>query len=159
MKSVGNIGLSPGITTALYVTGGALIIGIAYFGIVKPVFEFVGIKDSREDKENKSLIEKGSKSQYWSPSYWKENPGKLTYAEANYLQFAKNLYDATTGWGTNEEAIYGVFRKLTTAQDISRVADIYFIRADKDLYQVLVDELDLEELATLQNIINNFVSK
>jgi hypothetical protein len=143
----------------LIVVGGAIVIGIAYFGIIKPVFEFVGIKDSKEDKENKETVEQGLKKPYWNPNFWRNNPNRLSYPESKYVSMAQQLYDATRGgffgWGTAEEAIYGVFRQLPTSFDVSKLADVYQISHSEDFYQMLNDELDTEEFAILQTIINN----
>ena len=75
----------------LIVVGGAIVIGIAYFGIIKPVFEFVGIKDSKEDKENKETVEQGLKKPYWNPNFWRNNPNRLSYPESKYVLTKKQL--------------------------------------------------------------------
>lgn len=151
------IGVSPGLMIGLYIVGSLTGVAIVYFGVIKPVFEAVGLKDSKEDKENKATIEQGSKKEYWSPSFWKQAPYKLTYAEPNYAKFAGDISSAVLGLGTDEEKIYGTFRKLRSQQDLSKIADVYFIKYNQDLYETLVDEFDLDELATLQKIIDNFI--
>ena len=143
----------------LIVVGGAIVVGIAYFGIIKPVFEFVGIKDSRLDKENKKTIEDGLKQPYWNPNYWRNSPNRLNYPESKYSSLAQQLYGATRGgflgWGTEEETVYGIFRQLSSVYDISKIADVYQISQGEDLYQMLNDELGTDEMVILQRIVNN----
>jgi hypothetical protein len=143
----------------LIVVGGALVVGIVYFGIVSPVLTLLGLKDSKEDKENKKTIDEGVKKPYWNPNFWKTSPNKLNFPESKYVSLAQKLFDSTRGgiigWGTDEEIAYGVFRQLPSIHDISKLADVYQISHDEDLYQMLNDELDTEEFAILQTIINN----
>lgn len=143
----------------LIVVGGAIVIGIVYFGIVSPILTLVGLKESKEDKENKKTVEQGLKKPYWNPNFWRNSPNRLNYPESKYSSLAQQLHDATRGGtfglGTDEEMVYGILRQLPSIYDISKLTDVYQISFDEDLYQMLNDELDTEEFAILQTIINN----
>jgi Annexin len=66
-------------------------------------------------------------------------------------QLARRLHDATAGWGTDEDAIYGVFSGRTQSQ-VDDIEAAYRTLFGEDLRAVLADELDDDELAHLASL-------
>lgn len=63
--------------------------------------------------------------------------GGLTYGDSDYLQFANTLYYAMKGAGTNEKAVYNVFKKMKTRADVMKLISVYGIRDGETLTEWL----------------------
>lgn len=142
-----------------YIIGIPLILGGGYFGIMRPILKKFGVIKSLEDKELKKINEDVERQPFWKPSWYQANGGDtLTSAEARH--FAKELAEAMhgkgtwwdVGWGTDENKIASVFRKLNSKGNISKVAEEYSNMYSKDLLTSLNRELNEEEFG-------NFVSQ
>lgn len=146
---------------AVAITIGASVLGVVvYFGLVRPFTNILGLTESKEDKKDAKTIEQGEKQSYWSASYWRSAPNKLSHPEARYVSMAQDVNDAlwNVPWGgTDEEKIYGVFRLLRTKEDVSKLSDVYVNTQNEDMYTAIVDDFSTSEMATLQSIINNFI--
>jgi len=87
--------------------------------------------------------------------------GKGTLQESEYKSLANSLYDAfMTAFGTDEDAIYGVFNKLGNDADIRRLIAAFGYRraewgfTDYDLPYFIKDELDATEIRYVNQILS-----
>jgi len=92
------------------------------------------------------------------------NKGNLSYPLNQFNVYADQLFQAMDGNGTDEEAIYAIFRAMNNADDLSQLIVTYGTREITDplpwnpnknmtLAAALRDELDSEELKTVNMII------
>ena len=144
-----------------YIIGIPVVVGVGYFALYKPLMKKLGIMQSLEEKELEKINEDVEKQPFWAPTYYK-NHGGATINNAESSAFAKTLYDATdggwTGWGTDEDAIYGVFRVLGSKGNISKVSEAYFIKYNDDLLANLKDELNTEDFGQVSQIISTYLT-
>lgn len=140
----------------LYVIGIPVVVGVAYFGVVRPILKSVGVFKTPESKEMEKVNDSMWVGKYWSP-IWHTINGGVTLSDYQARNYAKTLYDATWGWGTDEEAIYGVFEQLGSKGNVSKVAEAYARSYDNaSLMETLKSELDSEEALALAQKITNF---
>jgi len=91
----------------------------------------------------------------------------LTYSESNYQTYADRIENAgdNGGWpGTDEDAIYQVFREMKTKDDILQLIisfgernyweNTWFYPAKFNLSKTLYSELDNSEIEEINNIIS-----
>lgn len=117
----------------------------AFFGVIGIIFLVVLIS-----KISKALKKDDTKD------YEKEVDKKdLTFTEAEYKSFADILFQAFDGWGTTEENVYRVLRKMKTKSDWYKLIDTYGIDKDNEMTLVerLVDEMDSSEISEVNSIL------
>lgn len=84
----------------------------------------------------------------------------LTYQKSQYIVFADKLYSAMIGFGTDEDSIYSVFRKMNTDDDVKQLIvafgskRIEFTIGGSTLAEWLVTELSESEMTELNNILS-----
>lgn len=140
------------------VYGAVLIAGLAYFGVIDPILKAIGIKDDAEDKANDTALAASERAKGWNPNYFKTVKG-LILTKQSAINLSKILREATSGWGTNEEKIYGVLRAIKNQAALSFLCSVYFELYKVDLYQTLVDELSQSEKVVVANIVNALPAK
>ncbi len=143
----------------LYIVGIPLVIGGAYFGLVRPILRKIGALETPEDKAIEKVNDITFKQPFWSRSYYLTiNNGVKPLTETQSSDYSQQLWYAMkggiTGWGTDESKIYGVFRNIGSKAGISQVSEKYYNAKQSDLVADLQSELDAEELATISQIIS-----
>lgn len=144
------------IDTNILLIGGLFVAG--YF-VIKPILEKLGIKESAEEKESKQkLKEQEFKLNIWGglPTMVKSAGNKktikvLTVAGAD--SYAKQINNAFSVFGDDEEQIFGVFRNLRFKTQVGSLVTAYFKLFKKDLLTELKSKLSESEFATIINII------
>lgn len=76
----------------------------------------------------------------------------LTQDTATYKKWAKKIKDAIAGWGTDEEAIYAVFRQIRSIGDYYSLENSYAEYGD--LIDDLYADLDKHEITELNEILS-----
>jgi|694.fasta_scaffold07795_11 hypothetical protein len=87
-----------------------------------------------------------------------------TYMEAQYVGFADAIYAArgcNNVFGTNEDAMYNVFRKMVNDLDVAKLIEKFgkrrlcFSFTEGNLGGFLNDDLDQDEIAIINNILKS----
>ena len=148
----------------LYIVGIPLVIGGAYFGLVRPILTKIGALESKEDKAFDKVNDLTDKQPFWSRSYYLTiNNGAKPLTETQSTDYSKQLWNAMfagawynlgTGAGTDESKIFGVFRNIGSKAGISQISEKYYNTRQSDLLEDLKSELDGEERATIGQIIS-----
>lgn len=140
----------------VYVIGIPVVVGFAYFGIVRPILKKTGVLDTPESKEADKINDTMWSGAYWNPVWYKANGG-VSINDSTAKIYAERLFDAVDGWGTNEEKIYGVFEALGSKGNISKVSEAYQrINDGESLMERLKAELDDDEALSLAQKISNY---
>lgn len=79
--------------------------------------------------------------------------GSASMSGMQYATYAKRLYEAMKGLGTDEEAIYSVFRSLATRADVLQVIVKFRALYDEDLTEWLYGDLNNKEIAKVNTIL------
>ena len=135
---------------------GVLAFGIIWFG--RKIAMKTGLIQSQQAQQQQQLLANLEASDFWDLALFKSKvPRNTNYkavtAAAAY-NLAEKIYDATGYFNDDEEAIYSVFRSLTTQSQVPFVADAFRKKYNKDLYFFLKDTLNEDELTNIANIIN-----
>ena len=135
----------------LYLLGTPIMLGLGYLFVINPLLKKLGLKPDAEDKELEKLREEVLVSPIWTPQFYQNNGGNtLTYNMAQV--YAERLYDAMeggwTGWGTDENAIAGVFNELGSTGNVSIVSEAYQEMYGGSLINVLDSELNVKDFST-----------
>ena len=79
----------------------------------------------------------------------------LSYGESQYKVYAQKLLDAMDCWGTDEDAIYEVFKKMNNIDDILQLQIAFSDVEDENstLSEWLHDDLSSSEMKQLNAII------
>jgi uncharacterized protein YuzB (UPF0349 family) len=83
------------------------------------------------------------------------NVSKLTYQLSYYGIWAKDLFNAMDGVGTNEQVIYDVIKKMQTKDDVLQLITAFGVEEEETLTQWIVSELSSSERATLNRLLTD----
>ena len=133
MMGIPNVSVSSnkggGDETAKYVVYGVVavvVLGIAYFGIIKPILNKFGLTQSKEDREAGNVQKDVTRTQVLSDLMYKANKTKVTISSAKANSLALDIYDAKWGgWGglsDKEEQAVGAITQAGSLVNISYVA-------------------------------------
>lgn len=148
----------------------ALII-IILFGLWKVLRMFGIFKSASEQREEKQSEQLGTipaiDQKYFTSNTivnkLKKKYPNLTGAQITAIQipnlklmptFANQIWDAKGIFKDEEDAVFGVFRKLKSKMEVSFFADYFYSQKKRDLYGFLTTFLNAKELATLYRIID-----
>jgi hypothetical protein len=80
---------------------------------------------------------------------------QLSYPMAQYGLWADALYQAMDGWGTDEDAIYNVFSKMKTNNDLAQLNVSFGVKESQNLGQWLQDDLSDSEKNKVRSILTS----
>jgi len=116
----------------------------------------------RAEAEKGAAVKMLRTDDYFDPLYIKTNnlTGQFKSLGSNAPDvYARDIFMAIQGWGTNEEAIYSTFGKLHNKCNISEIAMSYNLKYRRSLQADLLNDLTDSEVSALMNIINGLPNK
>lgn len=125
---------------------GSLIRTVVIVGLIVTflvIFTIVISRVSKKSKTNKANQERIKEFED------EIQPEKLSYSESEYNSMANSLFDALSGPGTDEEAIYETFMKMKTNSDVLKLQAAFGIRNDMDLFEYIRDDMNNAEIAKI----------
>jgi hypothetical protein len=139
----------------ILIGGGA----IAYFGIVKPVLQKLGIlNDAADNLVNNTLSQSGNQNPF-DPNFYKSKGACLILRNSDADNYANIIYNAFGGFNDDEDAATGVFRVLKTQTQCSYLAERFQYLFNQDLLTFLKggwwpqDRMSNTELANIISIV------
>lgn len=81
--------------------------------------------------------------------------GDVTLTPSELSNMADRLHAAMAGLGTDEEAVYAVFRQLRTRSDLMALVKAFGIRKGESLSQWLTSDLSRKEIEKVNAILIN----
>lgn len=84
--------------------------------------------------------------------------GQVIMLKDSYVtKFRKDLHDALSGWGTDEDKIKSVFRQLKDGISIAQVSQSYYDHYGETLLQALLGDMypDSDDMIEINNIIHS----
>jgi hypothetical protein len=111
-------------------------IGAAYFLVIKPVLEAVGIKKTDADKKNDEAtnVNATTLNSAFNPNYYKSIPNATLLTSASAKALATKIHDAIGFLTDDENAVLGVFRQLKFKTQVSFIASVFYQLFGEDLY-------------------------
>jgi hypothetical protein len=115
---------------------GLAVVGVAYFGLVKPLTDKLGLTQSDKDKALAALNEEAAKNPGWDPKFYKEWQKKepvLLKTSAGVSLLAQQIYNALGTFSDNDQAIYAAFKFLKSKVQLSQLVAKYSELYKEDL--------------------------
>jgi hypothetical protein len=131
-------------------------ISLAGLFIVYKLLQKTGLLPSAESNQAAQNLQALESSNYWNYNDFlqKAPGGHALLTQAGAAAYVDDLWNATSFYSDDEEAIYGVFRAMRTQSQIAALAKRFNQLKSKDLYGYLKDYLNEAELLTIKNIID-----
>lgn len=142
--------------TELIIRGGVIlaVIGIAYFGLIRPITNTLGLTKDEEDREADRAIDKLSTQQVFSPMTYEQNKSKVTITNQKANQIADRIWNAKGYIYDTEDQAVGAIKSAMTLTNISYVAYIFERNYKRDLHDFLQSFLESGNWVTLKNAIS-----
>jgi len=156
-----NVKVDTGETAKYIVFGvvGVAVLAVAYFGIIKPILNAVGLTSSKEDRQTGNIQEDLTEEAVLSPLLYNQNKNKVTITSAKANTSAVNIYEAKWGgsWGLSdkEEMAVGAITSAGSLVNVSYIASVFQNLYKKDLYTYLESFLENENWRS----INDYLKK
>jgi hypothetical protein len=156
-----NVRVDTGDTAKYIVYGvvGVAVLAVAYFGIIKPILNAVGLTSSKEDRETGNIQEDLTEEAVLSPLLYNQNKNKVTITSSKANTSAVNIYEAKWGgtWGLSdkEEMAVGAITSAGSLVNVSYIASVFQNLYKKDLYTYLDSFLENDNWRS----INDYLKK
>lgn len=143
-----NVRVDTGDTAKYIVFGvvGIAVLAVAYFGIIKPILNAVGLTSSKEDRETGNIQEDLTEQAILSPLLYNQNKNKVTITSAKANTSAVNIYEGKWGgtWGLSdkEEMAVGAITSAGSLVNVSYIANVFQNLYKRDLYTYLESYLE-----------------
>ena len=156
-----NVRVDTGETAKYIVYGvvGVAVLAVAYFGIIKPILNAVGLTSSKEDRETGNIQEDLTQEAILSPLLYNQNKNKVTITSSKANTSAVNIYEAkwggTYGLSDKEEMAVGAITSAGSLVNVSYIASVFQNLYKKDLYTYLDSFLENDNWRS----INDYLKK
>jgi len=121
----------------------AALFGAAYFLVLKPILQKLGIEKTTEEREDLEAIKqidfgKPNENPFSGRLFLVNMPvGTILLTAASSLKLAEKIRGSFTNFGDNEQQVIGIFRQLKTQAQVSNIADAFFKKYSLDLWTFL----------------------
>jgi hypothetical protein len=156
-----NVRVDTGDTAKYIVYGvvGIAVLAVAYFGIIKPILNAVGLTSSKDDRQTGNIQEDLTEEAILSPLLYNQNKNKVTITSSKANTSAVNIYEAKWGgtWGLSdkEEMAVGAITSAGSLVNVSYIASVFQNLYKKDLYTYLDSFLENDNWRS----INDYLKK
>lgn len=137
---------------------GVTVLGLAYFGVIKPILNKVGITRTKEEKEGDRAEERLSRKAVLSPKLYQTNQMMKTISSGRASQLASNVYNGKWGgcFGTCDDEAKGIsgVTGAGTLVNISYVADKFNKTYNQDMHTYLDSYLESVDWGTIDDYIS-----
>jgi hypothetical protein len=126
-----NIKVNTGDTAKYIVYGvvGIAVLAVAYFGILKPILNSLGITKDAQDREAENVQEDVTRTQVLIDLMYKSNKNKVTISSAKANTSANEIYNAKWGgWGglsDKEDQAVGAITSAGSLVNVSYIAYVF----------------------------------
>lgn len=151
-----NVDTSKGETAKYIVYGvvGLAVVGLAYFGIIKPILNKVGVTRDKEERQGDRAEGKLSRKQVLSPQLYRDNKDKVTINSATASRYARNVYDGKGYIYDDETMAVGSITGSGSKVNISFIADRFQNQYGKSMEEYMSSYLESENWKTIDNYID-----
>jgi hypothetical protein len=125
----------------IYGVVGLAVVGIAYFGIIKPILNTLGITKDAEDKDADTSKNNMEKTQVLSDLLYLDNKSKVTISSAKANTSAYAIYNAKWGglggFSDLEDEAVGAITSAGSLVNVSYIAYVFQKTYNKGLFAYL----------------------
>lgn len=152
-----NINVDTGNSTQYIVYGvvAMAVLGLSYFGIIKPILNAVGLTKDAEDRQGDNDYEKLSRQQVLSPLLYRSNKDKITISSGTANESAYNIWIGKGTFWDNEDLAVGSLTSAGSLVNMSYISHIFDDNYGQSLESYLQSYLEPSDWI----IIDNYVGK
>lgn len=152
-----NINVDTGNSTQYIVYGvvAMAVLGLSYFGIIKPILNAVGLTKDAEDRQGDNDYEKLSRQQVLSPLLYRSNKDKITISSGTANESAYNIWIGKGTFWDNEDLAVGSLTSAGSLVNMSYISHIFDENYGQSLESYLQSYLEPSDWI----IIDNYVGK
>ena len=131
-----------------------IVIGLAYFGIMKPIFNKIGLTKDKDDREGDRDEDRLSRSQVLSPTFYRNNRSKISISSQKAYESATNIYMAKGYvWDSESQAVGGI-TSAGSLVNISYISDRFNTIYGLSLQSYLDTFLESENWTQIDDYVN-----
>jgi hypothetical protein len=133
------------------------IVGIAYFGVARPIMCKVGVMECRDERRRKKVEKQIREFKGFDPNFYKAT--QLTIGHDLAKKYADDLKDSYGGIFTNddEEKVYSILQSFKNKHNASLVSKYYVMRHNKALVDDVLDHMGSDtEVERISEIIKRY---
>lgn len=152
-------GSSGEISSTKVIVAGVVVLSalaIAYFGIIKPILNFTGITDDKEDRQNTDNAQKLEGEKAFGTALAQNNPSKVTMSDTKAQQLAYQVYMAKGYVYDNENSAIAAIRDCQTTYNLSKLALVFQRTYSRDLLGYLKTFMNDDQLSDCYQAIKKF---
>jgi hypothetical protein len=156
-----NVKVDTGDTAKYIVFGvvGLAVLAVAYFGIVKPILNNLGITNDAEDRLANNNKEDIEKEQVLSDILYKANPNKVTISSSKANTSALNIWNAkwggSLGLSDKEDQAVSAITGAGSLVNVSYIAYNFEKNYNRNLFSYLNSFLESENWNTIDAYLKN----
>jgi len=114
--------------------------------IIALIFGLIIYKDLRKRSSGKSAIKELDKD---------IDTNHLSYPRSYYGIWAQDVYRAVNGMGTDEQAVFDVFKKMKNKDDVLQLITSFGVKDGETLSQWLIGDLGEDDKETLNRLLSD----
>ena len=140
----------------IVVIGGVVlvVVGLAYFGIIKPILNKVGLTKDKDDRQGDRDEDKLSRSQVLSPNFYRANREKISISSQKAYESAVKIYYAKGIFLDDETSAVGGITGAGSLVNVSYISDRFNTIFGQSLQSYLASFLEPENWTQIDDYIN-----
>ena len=146
-------GNNENIKYALIGVGGILVLALAYFGIIKPITNKLGLTKDKDDRQGGRAEDKLSRKQVLSPQLYRDNKSLVSISSAKANTLATNMHDGKGTFWDDEDMGVGAITSAGSKVNISYVANQFNVLFGKSM-ESYMDYLEPEDWTSVDDYIS-----
>jgi hypothetical protein len=140
----------------IVVIGGVVlvVVGLAYFGIIKPILNKVGLTKDKDDRQGDRDEDKLSRSQVLSPNFYRANREKISISSQKAYESAVKIYYAKGIFLDDETSAVGGITGAGSLVNVSYISDRFNTIFGQSLQSYLASFLESENWSEIEDYIS-----
>tara|TARA_R110000824_G_scaffold32247_14_gene104310 strand:- start:1228 stop:1713 length:486 start_codon:yes stop_codon:yes gene_type:complete len=129
------------------------VVALAYFGIIRPITNKVGLTRDKDDRKGDKAEDKLSRKQVLSPQLYRDNKSLVSISSAKANRLATEMHDGRGYWYDDEDMGVGAITSAGSKINISYVAHQFNILYGKSM-ESFMSYLEPEDWTAVDNYIS-----
>lgn len=130
------------------------VVGLAYWGIIKPILNAVGLTKDKEERQGDEDYAKLSRQQVLSPLLYRSNKDKVTISSGSANENAYNVWMGKGTFWDNEDLGVGAITSAGSLVNVSYIAHVFDENYGQSMESYLLSYLEPSDWITIDNYID-----
>lgn len=142
------------VKTIVYGVVALAVVGIAYWGIIKPILNAIGLTKDKEERQGEQDYAKLSRQQVFSPQLYLNNKDKISITSGTASESAYNIFSAKGVIYDNESLAVGSITGAGSLVNVSYIAYVFDRVYGESMETYLNSFLEPSDWITIDNFID-----